>query len=115
MIDFSPKMLGQRTFWVVDTFRRTRVLHGKHMAKRVVVPVNKYKLIARVMEKAADDLSNGWKIMAYPSSPDPLGMCGYLIEDDNMWSDPHGLFLHCVHAAASGLDVRVDSIVTGAR
>lgn len=114
MMDFSPKTLGKRTFWVVDTFRRTRVLHGKHMAKRVVVPLNKYKLIARVMEKAAEDLSNGWKIRVEPTSPDPLGMCGYIILEGSKY-DNNGLFLHCVHAAASHFGVRVDSIVTGAR
>lgn len=117
MIDYSPKMLGKRTFWVVD---KTRIERSFCNRGRITVetfeevPVNKYDMVARVMDQAAKDLRHGWGIEATPTSPDPLGMCGYLIQDDEDY-DTHGLFLHCVHAAASGLGVRVDSIVTGAR
>jgi len=121
MMDFSPKMLGKRTFWVVDKTREERTIYrapgGITVDTREVVPVDKYDMIAKIMDQAAKDLWEGWSVEATPLSPDPLGMCGYLIEDDPdvPGEVAHGYFLHCVHAAASGLDVRVDSIVTGAR
>ena len=117
MMDFSPKMLGNRTFWVVD---KTRMQHTFESRGSITVEtlqevvVDKYDMIARVMEKAADDLEDGWKIRVEPTSPDPLGMCGYLVLEGSKY-DNNGLFLHCVHAAASHFGVRVDSIVTGAR
>ncbi len=117
MMDFSPKMLGKRTFWVVDKKRIERSFEnrGRIMVETFEeVPVDKYDMIARVMEQAAKDLLHGWNISVEPTSPDPLGMCGYLVLEGSKY-DNNGLFLHCVHAAASGLGVRVDSIVTGAR
>ena len=117
MMDFSPKTLGYRTFWVVDKTRTERSFcnRGRITVETFEeVPVDKYDLIARIMDKAALDLWNGWKILVDPTSPDPLGMCGYFVLEGSKY-DNNGLFLHCVHAAASHFGVRVDSVVTGAR
>jgi hypothetical protein len=115
MIEFAPKVQGKLIFWIdsdTATIWADLPNGGRQMFEEVIL--DKYKLLALVLDLATKNLKKGWDISVEPLSPDPLGMAGYIIEESKMYNS-HSIFQHCVQNAASYFGCIAGSMPNGAR